>query len=284
MRSYIKIYRPMNIFFIGASQLFCAYYLDRFASLSTLLNTRFYWVSIGTIACASFGYWINAFFDKERDLINNKQSYLHFLPKGLVILHLIFFALIGLVSGYYLEIRFLLLNILTLFILLIYSWRLKDFLFVGNIFIALLSFLSIYSISFISPSIDPFLLYHYSIFSGLIILCREIIKDAEDIEGDRATNSYTVPILIGIKKTNILVYIILLLSISLLIFSYYYQSFYFQGYLKYIFTSYIVLFVLIPLYKVTLDVKFAKNSLDYSKLSTILKYVIFTGILSVLFF
>jgi geranylgeranylglycerol-phosphate geranylgeranyltransferase len=36
------------------------------------------------------------------------------------------------------------------------------------------------------------------------MLARELIKDAEDVEGDRAGGAVTVPIRIGIKKTSLI--------------------------------------------------------------------------------
>ena len=72
MLDYLKIYRPLNLFFMGLAQFFCAYYLDRFATLNSVISSGLFWLVIGTISCASFGYWINDYYDQERDIQNLK--------------------------------------------------------------------------------------------------------------------------------------------------------------------------------------------------------------------
>lgn len=285
MLSYLNIYRPANLILIGLSQLFCGYFLDRQASITSLLENGIHWLLIGTLSCAAFGNWINDFFDQYRDSLNQKKtSYIHTLSRSLVILHFVVFVLGVIFAGYALNTWFFVLFISTIFSLLIYSWRLKDLPLIGNLVISILGFYSIYSLRFFSPSIDTYLVLHYSIFSGLLTLCREIIKDAEDVKGDRESGSKTLPILLGFKTTNMVIYGILLILISLMIISYYYQSYYFHGYLTYIFYGYCILFIIIPLYKLAVDVRYIQSKEEYSSMSQLLKYVIFTGILSILFF
>jgi 4-hydroxybenzoate polyprenyltransferase len=285
MSSYLKIYRPLNLFFIGLSQILCAYFLDRYASFTSVIENGVFWLILGTVSCASFGYWVNDYYDQKRDIINKKKpSHIKYYSRLIINTHLITFVLVALTSGYLIGIWFLSLFSFTLVLLFLYSWRLKDLPLIGNLIISMLSFYSIYSITMLSSSVDVFLIVHFSLFSGLITFCREIIKDVEDFEGDRAFGSQTLPIRFGKKIINNVVYVLLLLLISLLIFSYYYQIQYFQGALKYIFCSYCVLFIVIPLYKAAIDIRYTNNKSDYNSLSLLMKYVIFTGILSILFF
>ena len=56
----------------------------------------------------------------------------------------------------------------------------------------------------------------YSAFSFLLTLIREIIKDCEDIEGDKAFDCKTLPIVHGIKKAkNVAIYVSLFLVVLL---------------------------------------------------------------------
>ena len=57
----------------------------------------------------------------------------------------------------------------------------------------------------------------YTIFCFLITLKREIIKDMEDIEGDRKIGSYTLPVFIGLRITKFFTAIIILIEIIFLI-------------------------------------------------------------------
>lgn len=270
---------------MGLVQFFCAYFLNQYASINSVFDVGLLWLIIGTVSCASFGYWINDYYDQERDLINkNRPSYIAKLSIINVNFHLILFVSLALICGFILGTWFLILFFLSILLLFIYSWRLKDFAIIGNLIISLLSFYSIYSISMLSSAVDGFLILHFSIFSGLVTLCREIIKDVEDISGDQECGSRTLPILFGIKTANNVVYLILLFLISLLIFSYYYQSQYFQGSHKYVFYTYCLIFIVLPLYKAAIDIRFACKKSDYSRLSLLMKYVIFSGIFSILFF
>jgi 4-hydroxybenzoate polyprenyltransferase len=285
MVAYLKIYRPLNLFFMGLAQFFCAYYLDQYASINSVFDGGLIWLIIGTVSCASFGYWINDYYDQERDLRNkNRPSHIAKLSIINVYFHLILFIFIAFISGFLLGTWFLVLFLFSILLLFLYSWRLKDLPIIGNLIISLLSFYSIYSIIMLSSAVDGFLILHFSVFSGLVTLCREIIKDIEDISGDGECGSRTLPIVFGIKTANNTIYLILLFLISLLIFSYYYQSQYFQGSHKYVFYTYCLVFVVLPLYKAAIDIRSASKKSDYTRLSLLMKYVIFTGIFSILFF
>jgi 4-hydroxybenzoate polyprenyltransferase len=285
MLDYLKIYRPLNLFFMGLAQFFCAYYLDRFATLNSVISNGLFWLVIGTISCASFGYWINDYYDQERDIQNKKRpSYIAKLAPITVYIHLIIFVFAALLSGYFMGSWFLILFIFSVLMLFMYSWRLKDIPVIGNVIISLLSFYSIYSIIMLTSSVDGFLILHFSVFSGLVTFCREIIKDIEDMEGDKNYGSKTLPIVFGIKIANNIAYLILLFLISMLIFSYSYQSQYFQGVHQYLFYAYCLIFIVLPLYKVAIDLRHAQKKSDYTHLSLLMKYIIFTGIFSILFF
>jgi 4-hydroxybenzoate polyprenyltransferase len=75
MLKYFALYRPLNIFFIALAQLLCAYYLDPYASINQLVANGVLWIILGTLACSSFGYWLNDFLDKERDSINKVKTF-----------------------------------------------------------------------------------------------------------------------------------------------------------------------------------------------------------------
>ena len=81
---------------MALSQFFCAYYLDRFATLNSVINSGLFWLVVGTISCASFGYWINDYYDQERDIQNKKRpSYIAKLAPITVYIHLIIFVFVA---------------------------------------------------------------------------------------------------------------------------------------------------------------------------------------------
>ena len=162
MHKYFALYRPLNLFFITLAQLLCAYYLDPYASISSLIAKGILWLILGTVACSSFGYWINDFLDKERDSINKVKTFdISTLPTFVIYLHLFVLVILAVFSGLMLSPLFLYINLLTLFLLSLYSLILKNIAFLGNLLIAFLSFVSIFMLLFLFPDID------YALFSIL---------------------------------------------------------------------------------------------------------------------
>ena len=45
-------------------------------------------------------------------------------------------------------------------------------------------------------------------FGFLLTFLREIVKDMEDIEGDRKFDCKTLPIVLGIRKSKLIIYLI----------------------------------------------------------------------------
>lgn len=285
MWNYILIYRPLNIFFIGIAQILCAYFLDTSASLTQLYYGGLPWLILGTAACASFGYWINDYLDITIDVVNKKSgSRIAGINSYLVYVHLLLFISIAMWSGRMLGVWFLSLFIITLLALSIYSFWLKKQPLIGNLLIAALHFFSLYSVYKLFPQLDIILVLHFSILAAFVTLAREIVKDLEDVKGDQLNGANTLPVAIGLKGTNILAYTVLLFTLSFGFVSYYVQRDYFSGKLLWLYYAYAALFIVVPLFKIAIDVRFASGKAEYSRLSSWLKYVIFVGILSILFF
>jgi 4-hydroxybenzoate polyprenyltransferase len=286
MLKYLAIYRPLNIFFIALAQFLCAYFLDLRGTFGALFEGGLQWILLGTAACSAFGYWVNDWLDKKRDAINKQEpSAIVKIPLFIVILHLIILVGLGLWSGYMLGDFFLNLFLVTLIILSLYSLYIKNVAFLGNLVIAILSFVSVFMISFLFPEVEKLLLFHFALLALVITLGREMLKDGEDALGDEQTGAKTIPILFGLNTLNIAIYILLIFSISFITISLYYQGeTYFQGMLKYLYFGYYALFVIYPLYAIAIKARYAETKSEYAELSKWLKYVLFVGVLSVLFF
>ena len=52
----------------------------------------------------------------------------------------------------------------------------------------------------------------FACFAFLISFAREIIKDLQDVEGDRASGCRTLPVVIGINKSRILAVLVILIT------------------------------------------------------------------------
>jgi len=81
---------------------------------------------------------------------------------------------------------------------ILYNWKLKDLPLVGNVYIALtMAIPFIFGNFVVAPALAPITLI-LALLGFVAGLAREIIKSAEDMEGDRkARGSRTLPVIIG---------------------------------------------------------------------------------------
>ena len=165
------------------------------------------------------GNSINDMVDKDIDRINKPERP---IPSGRLsgkaagIISIALFiagvSIAGLVSFWLIEMA-----ILVTVLLLLYSFSLKRRGFRGNIAVAFLGGLPfIYggiAAEFITPTIIPFF------FAFLFHLLRELIKDIEDIDGDRGY-AQTYPIVYGIKRARRLMNVLTVILILYTLFPY----------------------------------------------------------------
>ena len=120
----------------------------------------------------------------------------------------------------------------------------------------------------------------YGGFAFIISLIREVIKDMEDMEGDRKYGCRTMPIVWGLNasKVFVAVWIIVLVAV-LIILQFYVLPFGWWHSALYCFVC-----IIAPLLWIFQKLFSARSSEDFHKLSSLIKLVMFTGILSMVFF
>ena len=120
----------------------------------------------------------------------------------------------------------------------------------------------------------------YAGFAFIISLIREAIKDMEDLPGDRKFGCHTMPIVWGLNATKVYtaVWLVVLIAALVIVQVYVLQ---FRWWLP---VAYSVPLIIFPLVLVLLKLKKTNNSEGFHKLSNITKFVMFTGILSMIFF
>jgi 4-hydroxybenzoate polyprenyltransferase len=122
------------------------------------------------------------------------------------------------------------------------------------------------------------ILMDYAKFAFIINLVREIIKDIQDVNGDKEQGMKTLPIAIGITKTNKIAFVLLLIP-TLYLF-YYLNNYLFANNLFYG-IIYMFVFVIAPMILGLVRLWNAKETIDYSQISTLLKWIMFFGIISI---
>jgi 4-hydroxybenzoate polyprenyltransferase len=175
-------------------------------------------------------------------------------------------------------------------LLYFYASSLKQIALLGNLLIASILAFSIIIIGIFDIFPNTFeinqqqmsvafsILLDYAKFAFMIILVREIIKDIQDIEGDKHQEMKTLPLVIGINKSNKLAFVLLLLPLVYLF--YYSYNYLFENNL-FIGIFYLLIFVIAPMIFGLIQIWNAKEKKDYANISTLLKWIIFFGILSI---
>jgi 4-hydroxybenzoate polyprenyltransferase len=262
-----------------------------------LADWQYYLLILATVLIAAGGYIINNIMDVETDEINKPKQLLigkeiseakaYNLYVGLTIT--------GVAIGFYLSNIIFKPSAATLFILIasllyFYATTLKQIPLIGNIVIAFIVGFSIFIINIfqIFPNTDDsnraemstyfYIILDYSIFAFLINFIREIIKDIEDVKGDKQNDIKTLAVTLGVKKTSYVVIVLLLISTLLLL---NYTNTYLMKNSLYFAVVYGMIFIIAPLIFCTIKTYNSLDSKDFKLISLLLKWIMFFGILSI---
>ena len=279
MIDYFKILRPLNILITAFSAVVA--YLIAVSSSSAKLDSfnfiNLLLVVFSTSLTAGGGNVINDIFDIEIDMINKPQRP---LPSGRIVLknavvYYLVLAMTAIGCGFFLGAHTLLACAVINVILFLYAAKLKRMPFWGNFTVAAVSGYLFYFCSITTGgalSVLPLALAAF--FFHLI---REVIKDAADEKGDRADGANTFIIRYGLKKTAILIKVLIIALVLFLL-------------LLMIFSSYKIyfhLFIFFLIFPVLIYVflSFSPNAShgNMEKLSKIMKYDMIFGVLAFYF-
>ncbi len=305
--AFLKLIRWPNLFFIAFTQtlfFYCVWpFVFRVKDVGTaqsLSNVNFWLLVIASVFIAAGGYIINDYFDLNIDIINKPSKLIiekHIKRRWAILFHL-FFSFAGFILSCYVgyKIRNIYIpffNLISIALLWFYSTTFKKKLLIGNVIISLLTAWVILVITVSEYrfrtgfSIDQFTIPRliklsilYGGFAFVISLIREVIKDMEDMQGDAAYHCRTMPIVWGIPVAKVFtaVWLIVLISAIAIL------QFYVLQLGWWISVLYSSILIILPLIWILKKLYSAQVSSDYHKLSTAVKVVMFTGILSMFFF
>ncbi len=115
----------------------------------------------------------------------------------------------------------------------------------------------------------------YGIFAFALSLIREIIKDMEDVEGDKEYGCRTIPIALGIQKAKLITYALILLIIA----GVGYSQNYLHGQLKEMYSVlYFAVLVQLPLLFIIFRLLKAETKKDFHTASVFVKVIMLAGI------
>jgi 4-hydroxybenzoate polyprenyltransferase len=194
---------------------------------------------LATVLITAGGYAINDYFDRKLDRVNKPQSLIVgrlIYPRHAMAYHL-FFSIIGVILGSWVAFRSGQLYLSLVFFMVsgmlwFYSTTYKRELLLGNIIVALMTALVPFLVllfelpllarhygSDVNPLTKYLLIWvlGFSLFAFLLNLTREIVKDAEDFEGDEAYGKRTIPVAWGMLTARWITAAFILLTIVMLL-------------------------------------------------------------------
>lgn len=297
--NFLNLIRWKNLLMIALMQLLIKYALLVPFEADIMLN----WFGTAllvtaTICLATAGNIINDILDVETDKVNRPYRVLigKKISEKTAYNLFIVFNIIGIVIGFYLshlvgKSQFFALFVLISALLYLYSSYLKRTLLAGNIVISLLVGMAILLVGIFEliPAITPQnratqlfffnILMDYAIFAFIINLVREMAKDIEDIDGDYKAGMNTLPIAIGRNRAAKIVFVMTLVP---LLGTIYYVTTYL--YKQPIAVGYFLLLVIAPMLYISIKAFSAKTKNEFKYLSSLLKLVMLTGMLSLLLY
>lgn len=305
-RAFFKLIRLPNLVYIFLTQYLLQYCVvipifARYGITPTLSHGLFFLLSLSTVLIAAAGYIINDYFDINIDQVNKPERVIidRIISRRWAIFFHTLLNVVGVALGFLVawEIGYPLLGFTQIFcsgLLWFYSTSYKRQLLIGNIVISLLTALTVMVVGFYEPKLyrevnllnaraDYQLLWimlSYAAFAFFISMVREIVKDLEDIKGDGRLGCRTMPIVYGINASRDVAMVLSWLLIAMIVIVE--VVIYRMGW--YVTILYLLAMVQLPLYFVIRKLAHASRSEEFHKISSLVKLIMLTGILSMAFF
>jgi geranylgeranylglycerol-phosphate geranylgeranyltransferase len=216
LAGFVTITRPTNALVAGLAAV-VAYLI----ATGTIIPAALYLFVVVTLITAA-GNTVNDYFDAAIDAINRPDRP---IPSGMVTrLAARNFSVILFLAGFFVSLATsqlcIAIAVFNSLLLVAYAANLKSTPFFGNVTV---SYLAASMFLFGGALNGPGGLIHVlpiAVITFFAMLSRELVKDAEDVEGDAAGGASTLPIIIGVKKTASLAFIFAVLAVIASFFPY----------------------------------------------------------------
>lgn len=305
----MRLVRLPNLLIIAFTQ-----YAMRYLIMEPLLPSSSFELQFGdfqfallvfsTMLIAAGGYIINDYFDTQADLINKPRRVVVGVTihrRIALILHAVMNIMgvgIGIYLSFYIKLPTLsMVFLIATGLLWFYSTNYKRQFLVGNLAVSILTGLVplmviLFEIPLLNRTYGEIMLRNdvsfgylvawvgaFSFFAFVTTLIREVIKDAEDFEGDNAYGMKTVPIVLGTFWTRMVLLLMIVGTLGVLVYLLLKYIVFSVDPLDYISLIYFALFLALPLTALTIQVMLARDKRAYRRASLLIKLVMLAGIL-----
>jgi len=267
----IEITRPINL----VITFLVVYVSAVICGIGFEIYSQIFLACLAAVFVAASGNVINDYFDVEIDKINRPERP---IPSGRITKrNAVFFYLLlsssAIIISLVISFEALFVVLVTIILLYFYSERLKGIPLIGNIVVSFCTALAFIFGGMVVGNYEGALIP--ALFAFLINFIREILKDMEDLDGDKLNNQLTFPVKYGIEsgKKLILGLILFLVVVT---------------FVPFILKLYIIEYFLVVLFCVDLPLIFFSKQIfsndfitNLSKLSLSLKVIMIFGLIAI---
>ncbi|WP_232526799.1 geranylgeranylglycerol-phosphate geranylgeranyltransferase [Marinilabilia rubra] len=308
MMALLNLVRYKNLIIIVLMQCLLRYgllipVLHYYGVSPELSHIKFGLLVLATVLLAASGYVINNYFDVSIDRINRPYNVVvgRQIPRRTALLLHVILTITGVFIGLFLAYitrkeNYALMFIVIPGLLWYYSTTLKKQVLVGNLTIALLTALVpfvVVSIEFATLarvhgeailhseacSTAWFWTTGFAFFAFISTIMRELIKDMEDIEGDKEAGCHTLPVEMGIDYSRTVVIILTIASVTALWIILFMVPRLYDSYLTW---GYFFVFLTIPYILLAYKIFKARTRRQFHLASNLSKIIMLMGILFIL--
>ncbi len=273
--SLFSVVRGYNIFLIVIAQYLASVFIfSPQKSLKTvLIDLNLYFIVLATICVVAAGYIINNFYDTSSDKINKPiKSKIDAIVSQKIKLRIYFLLnFIGACFGFLVSWRAAFFFSVYIFLIWLYSHKLKRYPLTGLISVAVLEILPFFAIFVYYKNFSE-LIFTHAAYLFFILLIRQLVKDLERIKGDFIQNYQTIAVKYGENFTKILISILAVLTLNPINFLLKYPEI---GGMRFYFYGSVLLLVLF-----VIGLWFSKTKKRYAYLHLVLKFLILAGVFS----
>ncbi len=277
----IKIVRPVNLLIVALTMFIVLYKFKDEHAVDYWFNALL--LILPAVLTAAAGYVINDIFDTLTDSINKPER----LTVGKIIskqqawLLYSVLTIISLLIAWRFSFTYFNIDLSISLLLALYALKFKAMPLIGNLFVALCSAAVVGSCLLIASFETRSGMLNftgYILFAFFTSLIREIVKDLQDIEGDKAAGYHTYPIIMGERGAKVFLYV--LLGMQILLSGLYSVLAWGIG----MRTSAIIMGVItLSLFYFINHVANAKHKEAYLESSTLMKYIMVVGVINLIF-
>ncbi len=276
--SMLSVVRGYNIVAIIVAQYLAAIFIfsPQKSLRFVLTDIYLYFIVLATACTVAAGYIINNFYDQEKDVINKpiKSELDSFVSQKTKLQIYFLLNFTGFIFGLLVSWRAGLFFAVYIFLIWLYSHKLKKQPLTGLFSAAILALLPFFAVFVYYKNFSEVIFVH-AMFLFFILLIKELIKDLENIKGDIAHSYLTIPVKYDERFTKMIISIFMIFTLSPIYFILKYPEI---GYMKYYFYfAGVILFIFGGL------LYNANSKKDYIILHNIIKFLIIIGILSLMF-